>query len=81
MRTYVPVRGTYVRTVYVDLRLRSGKKNSDQARARMGAATAMLAVRKREAQLAARARERAAAIEIKESAGKPIMKAAAGDVL
>ena len=38
----------------------------------LGAATAMLAVRKREAQLAARARERAAAIKIKESAGKPM---------
>ena len=40
----------------------------------LGAATAMLAVRKREAQLAvrARARERATAIEIRESAGKPI---------
>ena len=35
----------------------------------LGAATAMLAVRKREAQLAARAREKAAVIEIRESAG------------
>ena len=38
----------------------------------LGAATAMLAVRKRETQLATRARERAAAIEIRESADKPM---------